>query len=175
MPQNKYLIIDIETTGLNIDKGDRIIEIAYIYINNGKIKDIFNSLLKTKKNISLDSYKVHGIEKKMLSGKPKFSDISNKLIKLIKKCYLVAHNAKFDIKFLKNELNLIKKKITIKAIDTLRIAKKIFPGKKNSLKSLSKKIGIKTVRFHRAIDDVKILYDIFMFFKNKQFSIAGVS
>ncbi|MGX7576463.1 3'-5' exonuclease [Candidatus Vidania fulgoroideorum] len=173
---HNYLIIDLETTGLKPEEGDRIIEIAYIYLKKNKIKEIYNTLINCKKKISKKSFLTHKISYKMLKNKPKFSDIYHKLINKIKKSYLVAHNAKFDLKFLKNEFNLINLKIKMKAIDTLKIFKKIFPGKKNTLGKISERLKIKKkYKLHRALNDVFILYKIFEHIKYKQKKVARIS
>ncbi|MGX7582786.1 3'-5' exonuclease [Candidatus Vidania fulgoroideorum] len=173
---NRYLIIDVETTGLYVEKGDRIIEIAYIYLKKGKVKKIFNTLIKSNKKISKNSYLINKIKNSMLKNKPRFIDIHKKLLRLIKKCYLVIHNAKFDIKFLKKEFEIIKIKVKFIVIDTLRIFRKIFPGKKNTLKKISERIGIKNNNlFHRALYDAILLYKIFVYLLNKQSMIAKIS
>lgn len=169
MHKNNITVIDTETTGLEPEKGDRIIEIACIRIKNDKIdNNFFHTYLNVNKKISKKAYTIHRIKKKFLKDKPKFEDIFEKLDKFIKNSIIIAHNAKFDLKFLKMEYLKIGIKKRFKFIDTLYIAKKIFPGKKNSLKKISKRLKINYKKMHNALNDAKILAKVYLKLKNKQ-------
>ncbi|WP_458659163.1 exonuclease domain-containing protein [Candidatus Vidania fulgoroideorum] len=172
----KIIVIDTETTGLNPEKGDRIIEIACVEIKKGKIINSFHSYLNVKKKIDKKAYKIHGIKKNFLKKKPYFKEIKKKLYKIIKNSIIVSHNANFDIKFIKNEYKILGEKINLKAIDTLKIARKMFPGKKNSLIKFCERLKIKIKKkMHSAINDAKILAQVFLFLKNNQIKIAKIS
>ncbi|MGX7589309.1 3'-5' exonuclease [Candidatus Vidania fulgoroideorum] len=167
MHYKKIVVIDTETTGLK--KKDRIIEIACLTIKKNKINDTFHTYLYNNRKISKESFKLHKIKKKKLKNKPEFKDVHKKLDKILKNNIIVAHNAKFDLKFLKREYAMIGKYRKFKYIDTLNMAKKIFPGKKNSIKNLSKRLKIKNYKkMHRAINDANILAKIYLKFKNIQ-------
>ncbi|MGX7589447.1 3'-5' exonuclease [Candidatus Vidania fulgoroideorum] len=164
-----YIILDTETTGLNPKKGDRIIELAMIKVSNNKIKDIFHSYFKVDKKISKKSKKIHGIDEKKLKNKKSFKYKINKINNFIKNNILVSHNSKFDLKFLKNEYELIGIKRKFISIDTLKIFRKIYPGKKNTLIKICERLKIKIYKkMHSAINDAKILTKIFFFLKNPQ-------
>lgn len=169
----KYIIIDTETTGLNPEKGDRIIELAMIKVSKkNKILDKFHSFFNVEKKISKKSFKIHGIKNKFLKKKKYFYEKIKKINNFIKKSIFVSHNAKFDIKFLKKEYKLLNIRKKFLAIDTLKIAKKFFPGKKNTLKKVCERLKIKiNIKMHSAINDARILMKVFFFFKNHQIVI----
>ncbi len=186
MKINKQIVLDIETTGLNlIDKyylNNKIIEICAIEIKNKKItNNIFHTYLNPNRKIEKKAYEIHKIKNSFLKKKPKFKNISKKFINFIKNSNLIIHNAKFDIKFIEHELKLINYNIKINKIcniiDTLYIARKIFPGKKNDLNSLCNryKINIKYYRKnHGALIDAKILANIYLNLIKKQTKINNL-
>ncbi len=179
---NKQIVLDIETTGLNSNNkyylNHKIIEICAIEIKKRKItNNIFHKYINPCRKIDYNAYKIHNIKDSFLLDKPKFNEISKELIKFIKNSDLIIHNSKFDINFIEYEFKLIKKKIKIKKIcniiDTLTIARKIFPGKKNDLNSLCKryKIDISNRKYHNALIDTKLLANIYLCITRKQKNI----
>ncbi len=180
---HRQIVLDIETTGMNlIDKpyiGHKIIEIGAIEIINKKItKNFLHLYINPKKKIEYQAYKIHGITNKFLNKKPIFSEISEQLINFIKKTDLIIHNANFDIGFIEYELKIINHKIKkinqiCNVIDTLSIARKIFPGKKNDLNSLCQryKINNSIRKKHGALIDAKLLANIFLNMTKKQTKI----
>ncbi|MGX7589725.1 exonuclease domain-containing protein [Candidatus Vidania fulgoroideorum] len=159
----RYLVLDTETTGLKPEKGDRIIELALVEIIKGRITGKeFHSYFKTNVVISKRNYKIHGISNKFLLDKPWFIEKSKEILEFIKDSILIAHNAIFDAKFLLNEFRIIGRKIKLKLIDTLRIFRKIFPGKRNSLKFLCCKYKIDVIKTHSALYDARALSMLFI-------------
>ncbi len=180
----KNIILDIETTGLNIIdnnyKYNKIIEIAAIEIKNRKItNNIFHTYLNPIRKIDPISYKIHNINNKFLKNKPIFKNIYKNFIKFIKNSNLIIHNSKFDIKFIQHELNLININIKINEIcniiDTLLIARKKFPGKKNNLNSLCKryKINILERKYHGALIDAKLLAHLYLNMTRQQITLKS--
>ncbi len=179
----RQIVLDIETTGMNlIDKpyiGHKIIEIGAVEIINKKITDNYlHFYINPEKKIENKAYKIHGISNKFLINKPKFIEISEKLIKFIEKSELIIHNANFDISFIENELNIINHKIKkinkiCKITDTLSIARKIFPRKKNDLNSLCQRYKINNSHRekHGALIDAKLLAIIYLNMTKKQIKI----
>ncbi len=171
---NRKIALDIETTGINmIDKpyiGHKIIEIGAIEIINRKItKNILHIYINPKRKIDDKAYKIHGISNEKLKNKPEFYEISEKIINFIKNSELIIHNANFDINFIEYELSLMNNKIKkinniCKITDTLSIARKIFPGKKNDLNSLCQRYKISTInrKKHGALIDSILLAKIFL-------------
>ncbi|PIM94982.1 DNA polymerase III subunit epsilon [Candidatus Hodgkinia cicadicola] len=168
------IVIDTETTGLD-PKRDRIIELAAIEIINGKkTSRIFHSYFNPfpiKVNIS--AIAIHGLTNEFLSTKPKFKDRVDQFLDLIKNRLLVAHNAVFDAAMINNELTRIGL-INIpnnRWIDTLKLARNLFPGKRNSLSILCKRYKLKSNgQSHSAINDCEnllTLYNLMYFDKTK--------
>ncbi len=175
------IVLDIETTGINFieDKpfiNHKIIEIAAIKIINKKISNQFiHFYLNPNRKIDINAYKIHGINNQQLINKPIFKNIADKLINFIKNTELLIHNAQFDISFIEHELKLINHKYTnIKEIctitDTLLIARKLFPGKKNDLDTLQKRYHINHIqrKKHNALLDSKLLSIIYLNMTRKQ-------
>ena len=137
--ENRKLILDTETTGLNFDH-DKIIEIGVVeLIDNVLTQNYFHEYINPEIEISLSAQKLHGISNKFLIGKPTFSNVVKKFLEFIKDDTIIIHNAAFDTNFINKELqncglNNIKNSI----IDTIKIAKKEFPGQTVNLDSYVK-------------------------------------
>ena len=162
----RKLILDTETTGLDVESGDRIIEIGIIeMIDNIKTGNDYHVLLNPEKNIGKSAQKIHGISNEDLKDKPKFSDIADEFKDYLNDSPLIIHNADFDLKFLDFELeNCGRKKLTNEIIDTLLIARKEFPGQSVSLDSLCKKLKIDNTNrnYHNAILDADLLSSVYL-------------
>ena len=176
----REIVLDTETTGLNPDKGDRIVEIGAIeLINHIPTGNTFHCYLNPllEGEMPIESFKVHGLSVDFLSDKPMFSEIIKNLIMFIGDSKLIIHNAKFDIGFINHEMqrlensnrdiydNLPYKEIKSEnIIDTLEIAKKLYPGKSVSLDSLCIKFGINNKRKgkHGALIDSEILSEVYL-------------
>ena len=100
--EDKYVIFDLETTGLYPNSGDSIIEIGAVKISNGKIIDRFDELIDPKKDLTEDIIKITGINNEMLKGKRKEVDVLKDFMNWVGNMPMVAHNAKFDISFIDN-------------------------------------------------------------------------
>ena len=163
--KRRKLILDTETTGLNFER-DRIIEIGIVeLVDNVLTQNYFHEYINPEIEISLSAQNVHGISNKFLIGKPTFSNVVNKFLDFIKDDTIIIHNAMFDTNFINKELqncglNNIKNSI----IDTIKIAKKEFPGQTVNLDSLCKKLGIINTRqdFHGALLDATILSKVYL-------------
>ncbi|QJC34026.1 DNA polymerase III subunit epsilon [Enterobacteriaceae endosymbiont of Donacia cinerea] len=176
----RQVVLDTETTGMNLSYpyyiGHRIIEIGIIEIINRNItKNYFHTYINPQKIISKEAFNIHGISNKFLYKKPIFSDIFNNFLNFIKDSELIIHNAQFDISFLNYELSLLKKKLPkieniCKVRDTLKMARNLFPGKRNSLNSLCSRfnININKRNLHGALLDAKLLAKVFLFMTTKQ-------
>jgi len=163
----KQIILDTETTGLDIRDGHRIVEIGCLEIENFiPTKKTFHCYLNPERKVSEQAFKVHGYSDDFLSSQKKFSDIAEEFLKFIEGKKLVIHNAKFDISHLNNELMLLnKKKIDFeKVIDTLEIAKSKFPGAQISLDALCKRYKVDNSKRtkHTAIIDCELLCKVYV-------------
>ena len=164
----REVVVDIETTGLDHKKGDKIIEIACLeLINHIPTDNYYHTYINPNgKEISDGAFKVHGISDTFLSDKPLFSEIADDFLSFIGGSQILAHNASFDVGFLNNEL-AIHKKITItddKIIDTLVIARKKHPGMPNNLDALCKRYNISEQKrgLHDAKSDCELLAQVYI-------------
>ena len=166
----KYIILDTETTGLEVLQGHRIIEIGAVLMNDRKkSEEHFHTYLNPSRLIDEEASKVHGIMNEDLIDKPSFDEIAEEFLEFVDGSILVIHNAAFDIGFLNNELKLASSKYPMlqdicEVEDSLAIAKDKFPGQRNSLDALANRFEISNYdrTFHGALLDANILADVYM-------------
>jgi DNA polymerase-3 subunit epsilon len=166
----KYIILDTETTGLEVLQGHRIIEIGAVLLNDRKkTEEHFHTYLNPSRLIDEEASKVHGIMNEDLEDKPDFSEIAEEFLEFVDGATLVIHNAAFDIGFLNNELKLASSKYPMledicSIEDSLAIAKDKFPGQRVSLDALASRFNISGYdrTFHGALLDANILADVYM-------------
>ena len=166
----KYIILDTETTGLEVLQGHRIIEIGAVLLNDRKkTEEHFHTYLNPSRLIDEEASKVHGIMNEDLEDKPDFSEIAEEFLEFVDGATLVIHNAAFDIGFLNNELKLDSSKYPMledicSIEDSLAIAKDKFPGQRVSLDALASRFNITGYdrTFHGALLDANILADVYM-------------
>ena len=163
----KEIILDTETTGLDIRDGHRIVEIGCLEIENFlPTKKTFHCYLNPERKVSEQAFKVHGYSDEFLSKQKKFSDIVDEFLEFIEGKKLVIHNAKFDISHINNELMRENRdKINFEnVIDTLEVAKNKFPGAQISLDALCKRYKIDNSRRvkHTALIDCELLSKVYV-------------
>ncbi len=163
----REIVLDTETTGLEPAYGHRIIEIGAIeLINKVETGKKFHHYINPERDIPKEAYAIHGISEKFLQDKPKFEEIVDDFLQFIEDTTLVIHNAPFDIKFLNHELGRLNKPSLDfnSAVDTLLIARKLFPGSKVSLDALCRrfKVDNSSRKFHGALLDAQLLADIYV-------------
>ena len=169
MPK-KYIILDTETTGLEVKQGHRVIEIGAVLLNDRKkSQDHFHSYLNPSRLIDEEASKVHGITNADLEDQPGFEEIAEEFIQFIEGSTLVIHNAPFDVGFLNNELRLASSSYPMiedlcEIEDSLLIARDKYPGQRNSLDALATRYDISGYdrTFHGALLDANILADVYM-------------
>ncbi|MDC2995896.1 DNA polymerase III subunit epsilon [Candidatus Pelagibacter sp.] len=163
----KEVILDTETTGLDVKDGHRIVEIGCLEIDNYVLTSKkFHCYLNPERKVSEQALKVHGYTDSFLAKQKKFSDIVDEFSDFIKDKKLVIHNANFDLSHLNNELAILgKNKINSQnVIDTLELARSKFPGAQNSLDALCKRFKIdnsKRVK-HTALVDCELLSKVYV-------------
>ena len=167
--EKRHIVLDTETTGLEVEKGHRIIEIGGVVMNGRKkTSETFHVYVNPQREIDREAQAVHGISNEDLNDKPFFSEIAEDLLEFIDGSTLVIHNADFDVGFLDAEFKIasstypsISEICDIK--DTLAIARDKFPGQRNSLDALSKRFDINGYdrSFHGALLDANILADVY--------------
>lgn len=157
----ELVVLDVETTGLNPVE-DRIVEIALIRIQEGKVEEKFVTLLNPEIKIPPETSSIHGITDEQIKESPQFRDIAERIFKMIKGKILLVHNADFDISFLKNELGRCGFILPdIKVIDTLTIARSYFCFPSNSLSAIARYYNIDISGAHRAEADAMMTYKIY--------------
>jgi len=164
----REIIFDTETTGLSAKDGDRVIEIGAVELINrfptGKTFHMF--INPDGKEVHPDALNIHGISNEFLSDKAKFADIYDAFISFFAGGNLVAHNASFDMAFLNAELKRIGKPALAqnRVVDTLLIARKKFPGQRNSLDALCSRFGVDNSHRekHGALLDSEILAEVYI-------------
>jgi len=157
---NRYVALDVETTGLSPKSGDRVIEIGAVAIEDRCIVAELNSLIHAGKSIPWQAQQVHGITNEMLEGEPKPDEVWPEFYKFIAGSILVAHNASFDIGFLTHEFALLGMSLNNRSLCTLKMSRKLYPHLPNhKLETVSRYLlGSSCMRMqrHRALDDAKL-------------------
>ena len=162
----KEIILDTETTGLNVKDGHRIVEIGCIELDNLiPTKKTFHCYLNPERKVSEKAFEVHGYSDDFLSKQKKFSEVVDNFLDFIEGKKLVIHNADFDMGHLNNEMEILgKNKINNEIVDTLVLARNKFPGSPINLDSLCKRYGIDNSRRtkHTALIDCDLLAKIYI-------------
>ncbi len=165
----RHIFLDTETTGLYANQGHRIIEIAAIEIINRRLtNNSFHFYVNPDREIDPAAQEVHGITLDFLQDKPRFTEIASDFIKFVKDATLIIHNAPFDIGFINMELGLIEKppieEVVENVIDTLKMAKDMRPGQRNSLDALCRFYNIDNSHrsLHGALLDAQLLAEVYL-------------
>ena len=165
----RQVVLDTETTGLDIANDHRIIEIAGVELVNRKLTNNSYQIYLNPERAVGQSFKIHGLTDDFLSDKPLFKDVYQDFLNFIKDSELLIHNAEFDIGFLNHELKLADLDIKIedyvsKITDTLSIAREKHPGQRNSLEVLTDRYQITGYdrSYHGALIDSEILADVYL-------------
>ena len=161
------VVLDTETTGLEVEDGHRIVEIGCIELKNQiPTSKKFHSYINPGRKVSGKAFEVHGYTDEFLSSQKKFSEICDEFLDFIKDKKLVIHNATFDLTHLNNELSLLKRnKIEKKnVIDTLELARNKFPGAPINLDALCKRFQIDNSKRkkHTALIDCELLSKVYI-------------
>jgi len=163
--RNTFVILDVETTGLSPQGGDRIVEIACDKIRGLKSISQFETLVNSGREISTAAFMVNRISQHLLEGAPRFEDIQKELIEFIGGAHIVGHNIKFDLNFLNNEF-LLTNNFTLKnnlAIDTVKMARGLFPRLgRYSLSTVAYSLDLRQEQKHRAMSDVSLTKEVFL-------------
>ena len=166
----KLIVLDTETTGLEVEQGHRIIEVGAVTLEDRKRTDLhFHSYLNPQRSIDEEAEKVHGLSMERLANEPEFSEIAESFLEFVEGNVLVIHNAAFDLGFLNAELkrassNYPALEEICEIEDTLVMARSKFPGQRNSLDALANRFEISGYdrSFHGALLDANILADVYI-------------
>jgi len=176
----RQVVLDTETTGMNKDGliyvGHRIIEIGCVEVIDRRLTGRhYHVYIQPDMPIDPEAMAVHGITDEFLLDKPRFEEIADEFIDFIKGADLVIHNAPFDVGFMDQEFRFLNKKTQTTeemstVTDTLEMAKKMFPGKRNNLDVLCDRYGIDNKHrvLHGALLDAEILADVYLLMSGGQ-------
>ncbi|MGH8441523.1 MAG: DNA polymerase III subunit epsilon [Nevskiaceae bacterium] len=165
----RQIVLDTETTGLELAQGHRVIEIGCVEITSRRVSaSEFHHYLNPEREIDAGALAVHGITREFLLEKPRFADIAGSLLDYLRGAELIIHNAEFDVGFLNAELaraGIAERIETIcRVTDTWQLARKLHPGQKNSLDALCKRYSIDNSGrdLHGARLDARLLAEAYL-------------
>ena len=165
----RQIVLDTETTGLSAEAGDRIIEIGCVELFARKLTgNNKHFYLNPERDSHEDALKVHGISNEFLRDKPKFAEIADELLDYLRGAEIIIHNAPFDVGFLNKELELLGRgpitDVVGNVVDSLVMAKEMFPGKRNSLDALCGRLEVDNSgrTLHGALLDAELLADVYI-------------
>lgn len=182
--EKRWIVLDTETTGMNKDGGPtylghRIIEIGAVEVINRRLTGkSLHLYIQPDREVDPEAIGVHGITDEFLQDKPEYAAVHNEFLDFVRGAEIIAHNAPFDIGFINQEFAYLDPKIgkiedycTI--TDSLVLAKKRHPGKKNNLDILSQRYGVDNSKrtLHGALLDAQILADIYLLMTGGQTSL----
>ncbi len=163
----RQIAFDTETTGLDPAQGHKVVEIGCVeMIDYIRTENTFHAYLNPQRDIPMEAQRVHGLSIDFLRHKPLFADIAEDFLAFVGDDMLVAHNAGFDMKFINYELKQAKLKPfeASRAIDTLQMARKKYPGQSATLDALCRKfeVDLSARTLHGALLDAQLLADVYL-------------
>jgi len=160
---DEYVVFDIETTGLQKET-NQVIEIGAVKIKNKKKIDSFSALIDPKVKLPPKIIELTGITDDMLEGQPEEKEVIPKFLEFIGDSVLVAHNANFDVGFIRVAAKRVsKKEITNTVLDTVELSRTLFPElSRHKLNVVAEHLGISLENHHRAVDDAEATSEIFL-------------
>jgi DNA polymerase-3 subunit epsilon len=175
----RQLVLDTETTGLEAELGHRIIEIGGVELVNRRFTgNNFHRYLNPERESEAGALEIHGLTTEFLRDKPKFPEIAREFLDYVSGAQLIIHNSAFDLSFLNRELDLADLKPMAEhcngIIDTLRMAKEMHPGKRNSLDALCERYQIDNSArtLHGALLDAQLLAEAYLAMTRGQESLV---
>jgi DNA polymerase-3 subunit epsilon len=166
----RQIVLDTETTGLEVDKEHRIIEIGCVEMLNRRVTGrTFHQYLNPEREIDAGAQAVHGLSLERLGPEPKFAQVAPQLLEFIQGAELIIHNAPFDVAFLNAELRRLGDQAAdiaamCSVLDTLALARRMHPGQRNNLDALCKRYGVDNAQrdLHGALLDARLLADVYL-------------
>lgn len=162
----RHVIFDVETTGLYPRRGDRIIEIGAVLVVGTEICEEFHSLINVPKKITNGAQRLHGITNEMLEGQPMPDQVFPQFKAFIEGAVLVAHNARFDMAFLRSEFHRLGMGVSNRYICTLEMSRRLYPDlPDHTLASIYRFLFgqlPEDIQMHRALDDARMTTEIWL-------------
>jgi len=170
----RQIVLDTETTGLEVEQQHRVIEIGCVELVNRRLTGRhFHKYLNPERDIDAGAQAVHGLSREQLSKEPKYAQVHEEFLEFVRNAELIIHNAPFDVAFLNAELGRLagvsgtgQPKITdlCRVLDTLALARQMHPGQRNSLDALCKRYSVDNSHreYHGALLDARILAEVYL-------------
>lgn len=165
----RQIFFDTETTGLNPESGDRVVDIGLVEMVNRQLTGRhLHFYLNPERDMPEEAFRVHGLSSEFLADKPKFAQIVDEFLAFIEGAELVAHNAAFDVGFINAELKRCGRAPLHECVDnvrdTLLMARDMFPGKANSLDALCRRLEVDNSNrgLHGAVKDAELLAEVYI-------------
>ena len=165
----RQVVLDTETTGLDFRLGDRVIEIGCVELLNRKLTgQRFHRYINPEREVEAGALAVHGLSNEFLQDKPRFDEVVAEFLDFVQGAELVIHNAAFDVGFLNNELALQQRtpleQACTSVVDTLKMARELHPGRRNSLDALCERYAIDNSgrTLHGALLDAELLAEVYL-------------
>lgn len=160
----RWVVVDLETTGLSVAKGDRIVEIGAVEVLGDQIVGEYATLIDPERSIPYHAQRVHGISDLMVRGAPRFAEALPEFLAFCADAALISHNAPFDRGFLDFQARLLMDSPLPHAhLDTLRAARILLPGLgTHKLDALAQHLGIRLNNHHRALGDARATAEIWI-------------
>ena len=166
----RQIVLDTETTGLEWKKGNRVVEIGCVeLVERRPTGRTYHQYIKPDRDFEQGAAEVTGLSLEFLADKPPFADIADAFLAFIEGAELIIHNAAFDVGFLDNELSLLgpdygnlRQRVTVE--DSLLLARQRFPGQRNSLDALCRRLGVDNAhrQLHGALLDAQLLAEVYL-------------
>ena len=176
---DRQIVLDTETTGLEVAQDHRVIEIGCVEVLSRSVTERhFHRYLNPEREIEEGAAKVHGLTQEFLADKPRFAEIAAAFVDYIRGAELMIHNAEFDIEFLDQELALAglppTREHALKIVDTLAMARELHPGKRNSLDALCERYVVDNSHrtLHGALLDARLLAEVYLAMTRGQESLV---
>jgi DNA polymerase-3 subunit epsilon len=177
----RQIVLDTETTGLEVSQGHRVIEIGCVELHNRRPTGRqLHHYLNPEREVDAGARAVHGLSLEALADKPRFAAIAGEFVQFVSGAQLVIHNASFDVGFLDAEFARLDADAPrtmasmCEVLDTLSLARSMHPGQRNSLDALCKRYGIDNSNreLHGALLDARILADVYLAMTGGQSALA---
>ncbi len=176
----RQVVLDTETTGLEPEKGHRVVELGAVEIVDRQVTGKrLQFYIDPEREIDDAAYDVHGLDRAFLTGKPSFGDVAEEFLAFVAHAEVIMHNAPFDVSFIDYELSLLEvghrlaEQCTV--TDSLALARRKHPGQKNSLDALCRRYHVDNTKreLHGALLDAEILADVYLAMTGGQMTLFG--
>ena len=178
----RQVVLDTETTGLEPERGHRVVEVGAVEIVDRRLTGQHLQLyVNPERDIDDAAFEIHGLDANTLADKPRFREVAERFLAFVKDAEVIIHNAPFDVSFIDFELSMLDRdgaktmQELCTVTDSLALARSKHPGQKNSLDALCRRYGVDNSarELHGALLDAEILADVYLAMTGGQMSLFG--